>query len=204
MLRAFLLLSITATASAQWTTSRIQGTPEPPKPFIAEQTFTQIELHDGLEMIAMPGAHRFAAVENTGKIFTFANTPDAASSRDLLIDLKAKHDKLSHAYGIAFHPRWKENGFVFITYTIGDKLDDGTKLSRFKLTQNEPPVLDPTSEVVLLTWLCGGHNGASLEFGPDGMLYCSTGDAEVPSPPDPRNTGQGLNDLLSCVSRLRW
>ena len=201
-MRSLLFSLLAASASAQWTTSRIHGTPEAPKPFIAQQTFTQIELHDGLEMIALPGAHRFAAVENTGKVFTFADKPDVASSRDLLIDLKAKHEKLSHAYGIAFHPKWWENGFVFITYTIGDKLDDGTKLSRFKLTQNEPPALDPASEVVLLTWLCGGHNGASLEFGPDGMLYCSTGDAEVPSPPDPRNTGQGLNDLLSCVLRL--
>ncbi len=201
LMRSLLFCLLTASASAQWTTSRIHGTPEAPKPFIAEPVFTQITLHDGLEMIAMPGARRFVAVENTGKIFTFADMPDAASQH-LLIDLKAKHEKLSHAYGIAFHPKWRENGFVFITYTIGDKLDDGTKLSRFKLTQNEPPVLDPASEVVLLTWLCGGHNGASLEFGPDGMLYCSTGDAEVPSPPDPRNTGQGLNDLLSCVLRI--
>lgn len=189
LMRSLLFCLLTASASAQWTTSRVHGTPEAPKPFIAEPVFTQITLHDGLEMIAMPVAHRFAAVENTGKIFTFADTPDAASQH-LLIDLKAKHEKLSHAYGIAFHPKWRENGFVFITYTIGDKLDDGTKLSRFKLTQNEPPVLDPASEVVLLTWLCGGHNGASLEFGPDGMLYCSTGDAEVPSPPDPRNTAR--------------
>ena len=201
LMRPLFLCLLAASASAQWTRSRIHGTPEAPKPFIAEQVFTQLALHDGLEMIAMPAAHRFAAVENTGKIFTFADTPDAASQH-LLIDLKAKHEKLSHAYGIAFHPKWRENGFVFVTYTIGDKLDDGTKLSRFKLMQNEPPVLDPASEVVLLTWLCGGHNGASLEFGPDGMLYCSTGDAEVPSPPDPRNTGQGLNDLLSCVLRL--
>ena len=201
-MRLLVLCLLATSASAQWTSSRVQGTPEAPKPFVAEPAFTQVELHDALEMIALPGARRFAAVENTGKVFTFADTPDAAASRDLLIDLKAKHDKLSHAYGIAFHPNWKQNGFVFITYTIGDKLDDGTKLSRFKLAQNNPPVLDPASEVMLLTWRCGGHNGASLDFGPDGLLYCSTGDAEVPSPPDPRNTGQGVNDLLSCILRI--
>ncbi len=201
MLRALVFLFAAASLHAQWTTSRIHGSPEVPKPFIAEPAFTGITLSNGLEMIAMPGAGRFAAVENGGKIFTFSDKPDAAAQH-LLIDLKAKYANCSHAYGIAFHPKWRENGLVFITYTLGDKIDDGTKLSRFKLTQNDPPVLDPASEVVLLTWLCGGHNGASLEFGPDGMLYCSTGDAEVPSPPDPRNTGQGLNDLLSCVLRI--
>lgn len=200
-MRTLFFCLLTASAFAQWTTSRIHGTPEAPKPFIAEQTFTQIALHDGLEMVAVPGVHRFAAVENTGKVFTFADTPDAASQH-LLIDLKAKHEKLSHAYGIAFHPKWRENGWVFITYTMGDKLEDGTRLSRFQLSQKDPLVLDPDSEVVLLTWLCGGHNGASLQFGPDGMLYCSTGDAEAPSPPDLLNTGQGLNDLLSCVLRI--
>lgn len=201
MLRTIAFLFAAASLHAQWTTSRIHGSPEVPKPFIAEPAFTGITLSNGLEMIAMPGAGRFAAVENGGKIFTFSDKTDA-KEQHLLIDLKAKYANCSHAYGIAFHPKWRENGLVFITYTLGDKIDDGTKLSRFKLAQNDPPVLDPASEVVLLTWLCGGHNGASLEFGPDGMLYCSTGDAEVPSPPDPRNTGQGLNDLLSCVLRI--
>ncbi|MBK8093070.1 MAG: PQQ-dependent sugar dehydrogenase [Verrucomicrobiaceae bacterium] len=152
-------------------------------------------------MIPLPGARRFAAVENGGKIFTYADSPDAGSQQ-LLIDLKALHAAVNHAYGIAFHPQWRENGLVFITYTLGDKVEDGTRLSRFKLAQNDPPVLDPASETVLLSWLSGGHNGASLQFGPDGMLYCSTGDAEVPSPPDPRNTGQDLTDLLSSILRI--
>jgi glucose/arabinose dehydrogenase len=91
---------------------------------------------------------------------------------------------------------------VFLSYAYGGGVEDGTKLSRFKLTQQEPPVLDPKSETVLLTWRSGGHNGASLQFGPDGMLYISTGDSEVPSPPDPLNTGQDISDLLSSILRI--
>jgi putative heme-binding domain-containing protein len=201
MLRALLFLPFLATAHAQWTTSRIQGSPEPPKPFVPEQVFTQIALNDALEMIAVPGARRFAAVEKNGKIWTFKDSPDAAS-KDLLIDLKPDHPALSYAYGIAFHPQWRENGLVFITYVYGDKVPDGSKLSRFKLTQQEPPVLDPKSETVLLTWQSGGHNGASIQFGPDGMLYCSTGDATAPSPPDSLKTGQDLSDFLSSILRI--
>lgn len=152
-------------------------------------------------MIAVPGAQRFVAVEKGGKIWSFKDAPDA-SAKDLLIDLKPEHPLLQYAYGIAFHPRWKENGQVFLCYAYGDKVTDGTKLSRFKLTQQEPPVLDPKSETVLLTWRSGGHNGASLQFGPDGKLYISTGDAEVPSPPDPLNTGQDISDLLSSILRI--
>lgn len=201
MPRVFFFLLLLTSAHAQWTTSRIHGTPEPPKPYVAEQVFTQIAMNDGLEMIAVPGAHRFVAVEKSGKIWSFKDTPDTAQ-KDLLIDLKPDHPPLQYAYGIAFHPKWKENGLVFLAYVYGDKVPDGTKLSRFKLTQQEPPVLDPKSETVLLTWSSGGHNGASLQFGPDGMLYISTGDAEVPSPPDPLNTGQDLSDLLSSILRI--
>ena len=197
----FILLVGVTTLHAQWTTSHIQGSPEPPKPYIAQQVFTQIALNNALEMVAIPGAHRFVAVEKDGKIWSFADSP-AAGTKDLLIDLKPDHAPLEFAYGIAFHPRWQENGYVFLTYAYGDKVLDGTKLSRFKLMQQEPPVLDPKSEVVLLTWRSGGHNGASIHFGPDGMLYISTGDAEVPSPPDPLNTGQDVSDLLSSILRI--
>lgn len=201
MCRALLFLALASVSSAQWTASRIHGSPEAPKPYIAEQVFPSLALNNALEMIAVPGAGRFVAVEQTGQIYTFAASHDTAT-KDLLIDLKPDHPLLQKAYGIAFHPKWKKNGFVFLAYAYGANVEDGTKLSRFKLTQQEPPVLDPKSETVLLTWRSGGHNGASLQFGPDGMLYISTGDAEVPSPPDPLNTGQDISDLLSSILRI--
>ena len=201
MLRAFACLLVLTSAHAQWTTSRIYGSPEAPKPFIAEKVFPQVTMSNGLEMIAIPGARRFVAVERQGKVWSFSDDPDTAKNT-LVIDLKAGHPQMQSAYGIAFHPRWHENGLVFLCYTYGEKVADGTKLARFKLTQQDPPVLDPTSETVLLTWRSGGHNGASLQFGPDGMLYISTGDSEVPSPPDPLNTGQDISDLLSSILRI--
>jgi len=201
MIRLFLFCLLAASSHAQWNTSRIHGSPEAPKPYVPEQFFTQIALNDALEMIAVPGVHRLVAVEKGGKIWSFKDSPDAAS-KDLLIDLKPDHPALNYAYGIAFHPKWRENGLVFITYVYGDKVPDGSKLSRFKLMQQEPPVLDPKSETVLLTWQSGGHNGASIQFGPDGMLYCSTGDAAAPSPPDSLKTGQDLSDFLSSILRI--
>lgn len=150
-------------------------------------------------MVAAGG--RFFVIENAGKIWSCAADPDA-ETRDLVIDLKELHPAVDHAYGIAFHPRWQTNRQVFVTYTVGAGLADGTKLSRFTLRDAEPPQLDPASEVVLLTWRSGGHNGASIHFGPDGMLYISTGDSEVPAPPDPLNTGQDTGDLLSSILRI--
>lgn len=201
MLRVLVFLTTLTTASAQWTTSRVHGTPEKPKPYIAENVFPQLGLTAALEMIAVPGAGRFVAVEQHGRVWSFKDAPDT-TEKTLVIDLKPKHPELRNAYGIAFHPRWKENGYVFLCFAYGEKVLDGTKLSRFKLSQQEPPVLDPESETTLLTWQSGGHNGASIQFGPDGMLYISSGDGTAPSPPDTLNTGQDISDLLSSILRI--
>jgi putative heme-binding domain-containing protein len=186
-----------------WTTSRVQGSPEPPKPFTTVPAFAALEFREALEMIAVPGQGRMLVVEKAGRLLTFPNRPDdAALEPTVAIDLKALHPDLTHAYGVAFHPRHRENREIFLTYVLAANLDDGSKLSRLKLSSLEPPVIDPASEEVLLTWRSGGHNGAHLQFGPDGYLYVSTGDSEVPAPPDPLNTGQDLSDLLSSILRI--
>src|SRR5437764_450672 len=83
-----------------------------------------------------------------------------------------------------------------------EHLADGTRVSRFTVTQTDPPRIEPASEEVVLSFLQGGHNGGDLHFGPDGMLYISTGDAASPNPPDPLDTGQDISDLLSSILRI--
>ncbi len=200
---AFVVTSAALAQSSRvpWTTSRIQGSPEPPKPFVAEQVFTGVTFTNALDMVPVPALGQWVVAENGGKIWALPNDPQTKQAT-VALDLKALHPKVDHAYGIAFHPKFAANKQVFVTYTNGDKLDDGSRLSRFTVAQERPLVIDPASEEVLLTWRSGGHNGAAVAFGNDGLLYLSTGDSEVPAPPDPLNTGQDLTDLLSCVLRI--
>ncbi|MCB1235375.1 MAG: PQQ-dependent sugar dehydrogenase [Verrucomicrobiae bacterium] len=183
-----------------WTASRIQGSPEAAKRCASEPVFTRLALEQGLELVAHAG--RFFVVERGGKIWSFPESNESVADADLLIDLKASHPDLSNAYGLAFHPDAGRNREVFVAYTIGNERDDGTKVSRFRLTGGAPPRIDPASEEILIEWRSGGHNGANLRFGPDGMLYISTGDATAPSPPDSLNTGQDYRDLLSSILRI--
>lgn len=187
--------------AAPWTTSRIHGTPEPAKPFIAEQVYAAVPFDGALDMVPVPGEKQWVIVESSGKIWSLPMDL-AATKAEIALDLKALHSAVDHAYGVVFHPRFKDNKQVFITYTNGDKKDDGSRLSRFVVAQTSPLLIDPKSEEILITWRSGGHNGAALAFGSDGMLYVTTGDSEVPAPPDPLKTGQDIRDLLSSVLRL--
>lgn len=197
-----LISLLPALASAElWTTSRIQGSPEPPHAFVSERVFADIALSNVTDMVPAPGLSQWLIAENGGKVWCVPNDLKAAKA-DVVIDMKALHPGCDHVYGLAFHPQFGANKQIFITYTNGDKKDDGSRLSRFKVVQEKPLMIDPKSEEILITWLSGGHNGAAIAFGPDGMLYLSTGDAEVPNPADPRNTGQDISDLLSSILRL--
>lgn len=210
-MRSIVLASIVSAAIAAhaqtrtpWTTSRIQGSPEPPKPFVSKQVFAWVTFDSALDMASVPGLGQWIIVENSGKLWSMPDDVQTAQTAQttLALDLKALHPAVDHAYGVAFHPKFKENKQVFVTYTNGDKLDDGSRLSRFVVKQERPLVIDPASEEILVTWRSGGHNGAAVAFGNDGMLYLSTGDSEVPAPPDPLMTGQNLKDLLCCVLRI--
>jgi putative heme-binding domain-containing protein len=192
---------LSAQERTPWTESAVRGSPEPALPLVAEEVFSGLGLRNALELETAPGSNRFFVVERGGRILVFV--PEAGKEDPhTVIDLKAARPEMQNAYGIAFHPDWKQNGRVFVTYTLAPKTENGSRLSRFELAHTDPPVIDPESEVILLTWLSGGHNGAHIQFGPDGFLYLTTGDGEVPTPPDPRNTGQDISDLLGSVLRL--
>jgi len=197
-----LLLAATAFLQARepWTTSRVQGAPETAKPFISEEIWKQYEVDDVTEIVGLPGRALF--VERRGEVWCVPREFKSTKNRDRVVAMKEIHPDLDHLYGMAFHPNWRTNREVYVTYTTGQKIPDGTKLSRFKLSSIDPPMIDPYSERVLLTWLSGGHNGAHIQFGPDGMLYISTGDAESPAPPDQLSTGQDNRDFLSSILRI--
>jgi putative heme-binding domain-containing protein len=183
-----------------WNSSRIIGSPNPPPPYRVERAFSSLEFKNPVEMMPEPGRNRFYLIELGGNVFRFENRPDAQA--ELIGNLKTGLPKFMRLLGFQFHPKFQKNHFVYLVYNDENKMPNGTRLSRFQLTRTEPPQIDYASEEVLLTWVSGGHNGCSLHFGADGYLYISTGDSEVPSPPDPLNTGQDISDLLGSILRI--
>jgi uncharacterized repeat protein (TIGR03806 family) len=147
------------------------------------------------------GSQRLFLGELKGRVWSFLDDPGCKQA-DLALDLARIHPDCSALYGLTIHPRFAENRFVYICYVRQNNQPDGSVVSRFEVTRDEPPVIDPKSERVILTFWSGGHNGGCLVFGNDGYLYLSTGDGTDPSPPDSKLTGQDCSDLLSSILRI--
>jgi putative heme-binding domain-containing protein len=198
-------------ARTSWTTSQVVGSPDPPLPFKVVRVLPNLNFNRPLLLVRGPEGNRLFVGEQSGALYSFRDDPDAKA--ELFIDLRQeiktipllpKAKSVEIVYGLVFHPDFAQNRQCFICYTLrGDgRLMDGTRVSRFSVTPTDPPRVDPASEEVVITFPGGGHNGGDLHFGPDRMLYISTGDGGGPNPPDPWNTGQDISDLLSSILRI--
>jgi glucose/arabinose dehydrogenase len=101
--------------------------------------------------------------------------------------------------GLAFHPRFENNRRFFVNYT--DR-SGNTVVSEFRRAAKRPNRAAPGSERVLLRieQPFSNHNGGGLAFGPDRMLYISTGDGGGAG--DPTVAGQRLDTLLGKILRI--
>ncbi len=191
----------TNSARTPWTTSRITGSPEPPHPYVAERVFPGLSFTNPVEMALEPGTGRLWMLELGGKLFAFPNEPGTREPH-LVLDSHAALDGHEQSYGFTFHPDYERNRTVFLCYVLKSPHPEGTRVSRFRVKDSDPPEIDAASEEIVITWFAGGHNGGCLQFGPDGYLYISSGDGVGPFPPDPLGAGQDMTQLLSKILRI--
>ena len=199
------------------TTSRVVGSPEPPLPYRTERRFPKLKLTFPIAVAHQPGSDRLLTITqdapfSTTSIRRFVDAADVSESEVLL----PADDRV--AYDLTFHPRFAENGFVYVGHnrpkpapaddsdngkSSGDAKKKGEKystVSRFTMNPRPPYEFDPKSEVTIIEWLSDGHNGAAISFGLDGMLYVTSGDGTSDS--DTNLRGQDLSKLTAKILRI--
>jgi len=91
--------------------------------------------------------------------------------------------------GIAIHPDFFSNKFVYLYYTYSNS--DGNTFNRVVRMRYEDRKL--VDEKIIVDSIPGSlnHNGGRIKFGPDRMLYITTGDAQNPSLAQDKNALAG-------------
>ena len=184
------------------TTSRVKGSPEPPSPYRVDRAYPKWDIQFPVFAIEEPGSSRIIFISQPRAYRPtqiFRTTDDPASGEvELLIDATGGTD-----YCIAFHPNFKENGYVYIGGNHrydGPDTEHKTRITRYTIDRKPPFGLDLDSAKVIIEWESNGHNGGAIVFGKDGMLYVTSGDGTSDS--DVNNTGQDSSKLLAKVLRI--
>lgn len=209
-----------------WTESHVVGSPEPPPPYAVEPVFTHLTWKNPIFAICEPGTEWLIVVTWPQPVAEPAEPdnqsndkkpePRFAPARVLRV-LDRADDQRSELflelknraiYCLEFHPRYLENGQIFVCSKTFP--DDGTGsniiLSRFVISRGtddghgNKPVSDTHVEERILEWPSNGHDGGAAVFGHDGMLYVSTGDGTADS--DNSVSAQDTSNLLGKILRI--
>ncbi len=148
---------------------------------------------------AVTSTENLFVVEKTGRIYIF---DQSGKNKKLYLDASSLITTKGNEQGLlslAFHPDFKNNGYLFIYYTAQD--GDNT-LARLKIDPLRSNLISIDSLEVLFAVKdpASNHNGGMLAFGPDGYLYIGLGDGGRGG--DPWNNAQNLKTLLGKMLRI--
>lgn len=151
---------------------------------------------------APDGSQRFFIVEQDGRIRVLPKPARGAEAK-VFLDIADRQPHLSYEQGLlglAFHPRFKTNGLLYIYYTQHNPWR--SVISEFKTAPDDPDRVDLESERILMEvpQPSDVHNGGQISFGPDGMLYIGLGDGGGQN--DPFNNGQSVSSVLGAILRI--
>ncbi len=155
---------------------------------------------------ANDGSNRlFVAEQHQAKVWSFANDPNT-SEKTLFLDMQTEisRDNEEGLLGLAFHPKFKENGQFFVYYSAKEgPTGRMSVVSRFKVNPNKTSEALSGSEERIWTSApdpFGNHNGGHIAFGPDGFLYITLGDSGAGD--DPLQSGQDPSDFWGSILRI--
>jgi len=199
-LGALAALSVSRSAGAQ--------APDAPLPKLTTEVAFKGLTFDRPVVFAYPddgGNLLFVVEQHKGTIQSFPSDRETTDQR-LFLTLPDEINRGNEEglLGLAFHPKYKENGQFFVYYSAHDeKHPRRSVVSRFRVSKEDPRVADAESEERI--WVSQddpfeNHNGGCIVFGPDGYLYISLGDSGAGG--DPLTTGQNPRDWFGSILRI--
>lgn len=152
-------------------------------------------LEGAVHLASPPGDERIFVVERAGRVRIVR---DGALLATPFLDISSRVT-CCHEQGllsIAFDPRWQTTGYFYLFL-----VDQGGDIAveRFTADPESDVTTDAPTPVLSVGHPSDIHHGGLLQFGPDGMLYISTGDGQYG---DPAGNAQNLGSLLGKILRI--
>jgi glucose/arabinose dehydrogenase len=167
------------------------------KPFITDLAPPNI-----ITNIVDPGDGRFLIATRDGRIQI--SQPDGSVEPDLLLDIRDKvYDDGNEMglVGLAIHPNYVNNGYIYVYYTEVVEYIYYSVLARYHVGENNQAEPNTEQRILNLQLPTSRHHGGSLQFGPlDGYLYISVGDGGTGG--DFAGNGQSTETLLGKILRI--
>ncbi|GFJ82305.1 hypothetical protein Phou_064850 [Phytohabitans houttuyneae] len=137
------------------------------------------------DLAFLPDGSALVTERETGRLRKVS--PDRRLTEVRTIDEISRPANNAGLQGVAVSPTYERDGWVYVFYTT----ERDSRISRLRLDSTAP--LEP-----VLTGIPRGpiHNGGRIRFGPDGMLYVTTGESDV------RAKAQDRDDLGGKILRL--
>ena len=154
---------------------------------------TDIQFPPGVEghavVLSKPGSARWLRLAN--------------GTHGELFRVQVKTDVEEGLLGLAFHPRFADNGRFFINYVVGVGDKDISRVAEWRLARAEDfarSTAEPVRILMEVEQPYANHNGGALAFGADGYLYIGWGDGGLRA--DPHGHGQNGETLLGSMARI--
>lgn len=152
-------------------------------------------LESPVHLAAPPGDARLFVVERAGRVRI---VKDGELLETPFLDISARVT-CCHEQGllsIAFDPDWAANGFFYLDFVDAD---GNIAVERYTAEPDADIASATPTPVLSVPHPSDIHHGGLLQFGPDGMLYISTGDGQYG---DPDGNAQNLGSLLGKILRV--
>ncbi len=150
----------------------------------------------------LPPPHEaMVVIEQPGRV-TRVDLKSGTGARWL--DVEVQHSGPEQGMlGIAIHPKFGENGRLFLNYTADEEGKTYSFVSEYRAPEPDKPFGETpffVKHIIKLEQPYTNHNGGCTRFGPDGMLYIGWGDGGSGS--DPQGHGQNGKTWLGSILRI--
>ncbi len=171
-----------------------------PNGYQAALVYPHLNFDEMVGLHPLPASRHALVLTQDGVIYR-ANLANPGETPTVFLDLQddiiEDRGNEEGLLGVALAPDYETSGRFYVNYTAGDPKRN--VISRFIASG---AAADAGSERVILEieQPFSNHNGGGMAFGPDGMLYISSGDGG--SAGDPNRNGQNTNTLLGKILRI--